>query len=64
MELAAHGQLKVSFELLLGKRCLQFVSAVFERIHFIHAGKMGLHKSLGGFKFLSDWTNDYRVRRP
>ena len=46
------------------KRRHHIFSNVFDRIHFILAGKDDIHKSLNEFEIQRDLTMDYRVGCP
>ena len=62
MELSALQRLKnTPIDLKCERRCLHFVSAVFDRILFILAGNEDMHKSLDEFEFRPDPTIDLGV---
>ena len=47
----------------MGKGCLHFFSAVFDRILFILAGNDYIHKSLDEFKIWLDLTTGFHGNR-
>ena len=54
----------VTDRVMMGKRCLHFLSAVFHPFLLILAGNDDMHESSDEFEFRPDWTTNCGVSCP